>query len=602
MTLPTRQEVAIEHTWDATNVFANDEAWLAAIEETKQQAEKIRSYQGKLSDGPETIVSCMDDMGKLISLAYRVYIYAGLFYSVDTGDQSAAEKNGRAGHTASIAMASASFIEPELLAIGFDTLDKWVADHESLTIYAHYFDTLKQKADHVRSAEVEELLSQASDVFGTGVGTHSRLVTADLTFPPLPPTEQTPEPAPLSVGNIGEFLTHPDRELRKNAWTTFADTFLQYKNGFANSQHAGIKRDVFYMKARRYDSSLEASLSSSHIPVEVFHNTIETYKKHLPTWHRYWRARRKALGYDTLHPYDEAAPLTKNKPHVPYEQSVEWILEGVAPLGEEYVEISRKGMLEQRWVDIYPNKGKRNGAFSFGTQGTHPFIMMNYGNDLFGMSTLAHELGHSMHSYLTWQNQPRVYADYTLFVAEVASNFNQALVRAHLFEKFKDDRDFQIALIEEAMANFRRYFFIMPTLARFELAIHEQVEKGQPLTAGSLISLMADLFEEGYGGEVQMDKERVGITWAQFHTHMYSNFYVYQYTTGISGAHALAKGILAGEDGAVDRYLQFLRTGSAMYPLDVLKMAGVDMTSPEPVETTFGVLADLVDRLESLTG
>jgi oligoendopeptidase F len=353
------------------------------------------------------------------------------------------------------------------------------------------------------------------------------------------------------------------------------------------------------MRVRGYGSSLEAALSPNFIPVAVFHNLIDTFKKNLPTWHRYWRIRRQALGYDTLHEYDVKAPLTQNPPKLSYETAVDWIAQGMAPLGKEYVTALRNGALEQRWVDVYPNQGKRMGAFSSGQQGTHPFIMMSFTDDLFSLSTLAHELGHSLHSYFTWQTQPSVYSRYGLFVAETASNFNQALTRAHLFE-MNDDPNFHIAVIEEAMANFHRYFFIMPTLARFELEIHQRMERGQALNADSLIELLADLFREGYGDEVVFDRDRMGITWAQFHTHMYSNFYVYQYATGISAAHALARNILEEKAGAVDNYLAFLKAGGSLYPLDALKLAGVDMTSPEPVETTFAVLSQIVDRLEQL--
>jgi oligoendopeptidase F len=259
----------------------------------------------------------------------------------------------------------------------------------------------------------------------------------------------------------------------------------------------------------------------------------------------------------------------------------------------------RRGLLEQRWVDIYPNKGKRAGAFSAGSQGTHPFILMSYSDDIFSMSTLAHELGHSLHSYYSWRTQPFIYARYPLFLAEVASNFNQAMVRAHLLAT-QTDRDLQVAVIEEAMNNFHRYFLIMPTLARFELDIHERMERGEALPAKTLVTVMTDLFREAYGDEVEVDSDRVGITWAEFPTHMYMNFYVYQYATGISAAHALAEGVLAGAPGAAEKYLAFLKAGGSRYPLDTLRLAGVDMTSPEPVERAFGVLANMVDRLEHL--
>jgi len=287
---------------------------------------------------------------------------------------------------------------------------------------------------------------------------------------------------------------------------------------------------------------------------------------------------------------------------VPYEQAVDWIAEGVKPFGEEYVQVLRKGALEERWVDVYPNKGKRMGAFSTGVPGTFPFIFMSYNDDIYSMSTLAHELGHSMHSYYTRKTQPFVYSSYGLFQAEVASNMNQALTRRHLLATNKDP-EFQIAVIEEAMANFYRYFFIMPTLARFELEIHERVERGAALTADSLNDLMADLITEVYGSEVEMgegDRDRVGSTWAQFHTHLYSNFYVFQYATGIAGANHLAEKVAAGDAGAVRNYLAFLKSGGSMYPLEGLKLAGVDMSSPEPVASAFAALAGMVDRLEEL--
>jgi oligoendopeptidase F len=282
----------------------------------------------------------------------------------------------------------------------------------------------------------------------------------------------------------------------------------------------------------------------------------------------------------------------------PFSQAVEWICEGMAPLGEEYVSILRKGCLEDRWVDWARNKGKRDGAFSSGSMGTRPFIMMSYADDIFSLSTLAHELGHSLHSYNSRLHQPFIYSRYALFVAEVASNFNQAMVRNYMF-RTQTDRDFQVALLEEAMSNYHRYFFIMPTLARFELEVHNRAERGAPLSADILINLMADLFKEGYGEEVVFDRPRIGITWAQF-VHMYMNFYVYQYATGISGAHALSHAVLAGELGAAGRYLDFLKLGGSQTPLESLQAAGVDMTDPAPVRRAFAVLAEYVSRLEEL--
>lgn len=353
-------------------------------------------------------------------------------------------------------------------------------------------------------------------------------------------------------------------------------------------------------RVHNYSTAVEAALEQNHIPRQVYDNILETSRRKLPVWHRYWSVRRRALGLDMMHPYDIFAPLTQEDHKVTFEQSVDMICEGMGPLGEEYCAPMRKGMLEERWVDVYPNAGKRSGAYSSGAFGTNPFILMSHIEDLESMSTLAHEIGHSMHSYFSRREQPQVYARYGLFVAEVASNFNQAMVRANLL-KSNQDPTFQIGVIEEAMYNFHRYFFLMPILGRWELEMHTRVEQGKALTADSMIGHLADLFREGYGPEVEIDEARVGITWAQFSTHLYSNFYVYQYATGISAANALADRVLNGGPEAAEDYKRFLKAGGSMYPLDALKLAGIDMTSPEPVERAFDVLEGFVEKLEKLT-
>jgi oligoendopeptidase F len=526
----------------------------------------------------------------------KIMVYANNKYSVDTNDQAAAARAGQARSIGARFGAATAFFDPELVEIGFDTLRQWMQSTPELAFFAHYVDTLEKERLHVRSAEVEELIALTGDPFSGPFSVYNALNGADLTFKPAVASDGTE----LEVGqsSYGSLITHPDRQVRRTAWENYSDAYLGFKNTYAAALIANFKQDVFRMRARKYENCLQASLEPNHVPVEVFHNLIEVFKKNLPTWHRYWRLRRKALGYETFHVYDIKAPLTTSKPVVSFEQAVDWICAGMAPLGEEYVVTLRKGCLEQRWVDRARNKGKRDGAFSSGSVGTHPFIMMSYADDVYSLSTLAHELGHSLHSYNTRRAQPFIYARYGLFVAEVASNFNQAMVRDYLM-RTQTERDFQIALIEEAMSNYHRYFFIMPTLARFELEAHTRAEKGAPLSADILIGITADLFKEGYGDEADFDRDRIGITWAQF-LHMYMNFYVYQYATGISGAHALAHGVTSGDPGAADRYLAFLKSGGSVYPLDALKTAGVDLTISEPVERAFEVLAGLVDKLEQL--
>lgn len=597
--VPQRSDVPVEHTWDAASVFPSDEAWEAEIERINAMIPQLKTFQGHLGDGASALADWLEAADRLAYGLGHIYMYAAMFHAVDTADQQAAAKFDRVIGLIARAQAATAFGEPELLALGFDRLRDWARTEPRLTVYNHYFDQLERRQDHVRSAEVEELLGQVSDPFYGTTRIHAILADADLRFRTA--RDAAGEAFDVAQGSISALLTHPDREVRRTAWENYADAHLATKNTMAACLATGVKQNVFMARARHYSSALEASLTPNDIPVAVFHNLIETYRRHLPTWHRYWNVRRRALGYDTLHVYDIKAPLTARMPVVPFEQAIDWIAAGMRPLGEEYVRIMRRGTNEQRWVDKYPNQGKRMGAFSAGVPGTHPFILMSYTDELFSLSTLAHELGHSMHSYFTWQNQPQVYTEYSLFVAEVASNFNQVLVRAYLLDEYTDP-DFQIAVIEEAMANFHRYFFIMPTLARFELEIHQRIERGEALTADSMNQLMTDLFREGYGDEVVIDADRIGSTWAQFSTHLYSNFYVYQYATGISAAHALGEGVLKGVPDAAQNYLAFLKAGGSGYPLDVLKQAGVDMTSPEPVEHTFGVLAQLVDRLDRLIG
>lgn len=594
-----RAEIPVEFTWNIASIYSTPAEWEAKLQELRGRLPVIRSFQGRLGDGPQPLADWLEVYQAFQRDVQRVAMYASLSYSTDTNDQEALARTQMATTLSAEAQAAVAFAEPEIMAIGFDTLRLWLGADPRLAIYGHYLRNLERLGSHVRTAEVEEVLGQVEDAFRSAAAVHGVLANSELVFHPAHDEENAAE-YEVTHGSLGALLSSPDRAVRRTAWESYADAHLAYQKTMAATLASGVKQDIFRARARRYESALAAALGPSNIPTAVFHNLIATFRANLPTWHRYWRLRRRVLGVEPLREYDIKAPLANAQIAVPYRQAVDWIAAGVAPLGEDYVNVLRRGALKERWVDIYPNKGKRLGAFSYGGPGTHPFVMMSYNDDLFSMSTLAHELGHSLHSYYSWQTQPLIYGRYTLFAAEVASNFNQALVRDYLL-RTQPDRAFQIALLEEAMSNFHRYFFVMPTLARFELEIHERVERGGSLTAAGLNDLMAELFAEGYGDDLQMDRARTGITWAQFSTHLYSNFYVYQYATGISGAHALARGILDGRPQAVERYLEFLRAGGSAYPLDALLSAGVDLASPAPVEAAFATLAEYVIRLEALT-
>ena len=597
-TTPVRSAIEKKYTWNAESMFASPEAWEVEVASILESIPEVKKFQGRIQEGPTTLLRAFHASQELFIRADRMYVYAGFAYAVDTTDQNAAAMSGKAQGAFGQVIAAISFIDPELIEIGEAILFEWLQEEPKLRLYAQYLDNLFRQQAHVRSAEVEELLGLLADPFSGPVHTASMLTNADFTY--ASGVNGVGQPLEITEGALWKILSTEDRVARRSAWEIYMDKHLEFKNTLSSNLANAIRQNIFQTKARKHESSLAASLYRDNVPVEVFHNLIETFKKNLPIWQRYFQIRKKGLGVDTLQPYDMWAPLTKNRIKIPFEQAVDWIAAGLLPLGKEYVSILRDGCFEQRWVDVYPNLGKRTGAFSWGTKGTHPFIMMSYTDEIFSLSTLAHELGHSMHSYLTWENQPLAYSNYSLFVAEVASNFNQAMVSGHLIQ-INDDHHFQISIIEEAMANFYRYFFIMPTLARFELATHERIEKGEALNADIMINLMADLFAEGYGNAISVDRERVGITWAYF-PHLFSDYYVYQYATGIAGAHALSGQILRGEPDAVKNYLGFLKAGSSAYPLEVLKKAGVDLASPQPVEETFAVMSSYVDRLEKLLG
>ena len=594
--LPPRSQVPIKETWDLESVYPSHEDWEKACRELIDLLPKLTAYQGKIKQGPEKIHEFLEIAQKAGIIAGKVRNYASNYYSVDTTNQRNAARLGQARSLMSQLQASIAFFEPELMEIGLDTIEEWIKSYPKIAFYKHALDKLRHNQKHIRSADVEEILAMTMDPFSGAPTIYSSLNNADLVFKPA--VSSTGEEIEVGQASIGGLITNPDREARRTAFENYSDGYLKVKNTMASTLITQIKQDVFNMRARGYETCLHASLEPDKIPVEVYHNLLDVFKKNLPTWHRYWRLRKEIMDVDKFHVYDIKAPLTTEKPYVSFKQAVEWISEGLAPLGEDIVKLIQKGALEQRWVDRVRNKGKRQGAFTNATAETYPFIMMSWANDVFSLSTLSHELGHALHSYYSWRTQPYIYGRYTLFEAEVASNFNQAMVRDYLF-RTQTDREFQIALLEEAMSNYHRYFFIMPTLARFELETHTMVEQGKPLSADTMIDLMARLFKEGYGDEVEYDHDRIGITWAQF-GHMYRYYYVYKYTTGISGAHALAKPILAGDQDAVKRYHEFLRAGGSRYPTKNLKQTGVDLTKPEPVESAFQYLAGLVDRLEKL--
>jgi len=599
MTAIPRSKVKKEQTWNSESVFATISEFEFEANNILEALGQIKKFQGRLSEGVDTFLEATSAIDAIQKRAEKIIVYGEMSNAVDTSDEKGSTIIGKAVTVYSQVEAAISFVRPELLSMGEAKLRGWLKDDPRMKLFEHYVDELFRNQAHVRSTEVEELLGLLSEPVEAVRTTATMLANADFKFKPVKTSDG--KKLELTQGSRYAILPSADRKARKSAWENYNDKYLEYKHTLAANLTASIKANVFHMKARKFDSSLEANLYEKNVPVEMFHNLLNIFKKNLPLWHKYWRIRRKALGVKTLHPYDVWAPLTSKRQTISFETAVDWISEGLDPMGKEYVSIMRKGCLEDRWVDWASNTGKREGAFSTRVPSdTHPFIMMSYNHSIGGMSTLAHELGHSMHAYYASRAQPMMYYTYPSIVAETASNFHQAMTRAHLLNS-KPDKAFQINLLEEAMGNFHRYFFIMPTLARFESETHQRVEKGEPLTADYMNNLMADLFSEGYGGEMNVDRERVGITWATFTTHLYIDFYTFQYAIGIAAAHAIAKRILDGIPNAANDHINFLKAGSSRSPLDVYKIAGIDMTTTKPIEDAFAVLEEYIDRLGTLT-
>ncbi|HCB01892.1 MAG TPA: oligoendopeptidase F [Anaerolineae bacterium] len=598
--IPPRKKVNKKYTWNKESVFKTPKDWEAALKAVLDDVPNVKKFEGTLSEGPAKLLEGIKAIEDLISRAQTVFMYAQFEYAVDTTNQASAGMVGKASSMAGQVAAATSFLNPELIQIGKEKLDAWVKENDKLAVYKQNFDDLFRQQAHVRSAEVEEILGMLADPFSGPGNSSSMLVNADFKFAPAKNSKG--KKVEVTQGNYHSALMEdPDRKTRQSAFESYHDKHIEFKNTLATNLSTSISANIFNMRVRKFESSLSASLFNNNVPDEVFHNLINTFKKKLPVWHRYFEIKRKALKLKDIQYFDMWAPIVKKKPKISFEKAVDLICESLAPLGKEYVDTVRQGCLKERWVDSAVNQGKMNGAFSYGSPGTHPFIMMSYTGEVGSMSTLAHELGHSMHSYLSWKNQPFVYSGYSLFVAEVASNFNQAMMRGHLLNTIKD-KNFLIALIEEAVSgNFFRYFFQMPTLARFELETHQRVERGEPLTADSMQNLMADLFTEAFGPKVKIDRPRVGMVWSTF-SHLFADYYVFQYATGISGAHALANKILRGEPNASEKYLGFLKSGSSDYALNVLKKAGVDLSTPKAVEETFSIMEGYIDRLEELVG
>lgn len=596
-----RADAPREQTWNRESLFESWEAFQKEADAIAAKLPELEAFAGKLNS-PDGVADWLEAYSAVSRRFGKLMVFTRMAIAVDTTETEAKAKNGQAMSLAGKINAACSFAEPELLTHSQDLL-KWTEQNPRLTIYRHYFEGLLREQKHTCSPDVEKVLGMLQDAFAGTFQTYRELTDTDLKFADAADANGAAHSVRQSmVPPTG--IQSTDRVLRRNAWEHFCDGHRAVENTLANNLVTSVKQHIFLARVRGYGSVLEARLSPANLPLSVFHTLVNTFKDNLPIWHRYWAAKRKALRVDQLHPYDIWAPIVDNPPSVSYPQAIEWLCTSLEPLGSAYVEALRKGALQDRWVDYAQNDGRGQGAFSNPAYGTHPFCFSTVNGSLMSISILAHELGHSMHSYWMDKHQPQIYNGYegrgrSSSVAETASNFHQAMLRAYLREAKADDRTFQLALIDEAMFNFHRYFFIMPTLARFEYEVYSRAEQDKPLNAKVLNSILRDLYAEGYGDTMTDDPDRTAITWGEF-LHLYMPYYTFQYSVGISAAHALAERILAGEAGTAEKYLEFLGAGWSMDAPDLFKLAGVDMTQPEPIVKTFGVMQKLVEQLESL--
>ena len=592
--VPERSELPAADTWDLTSIYEDDDAWAAAYESVADRVDDLREYEGRVTESPATLLEFLELRESILREVSTVSSYASLRSAEDTRNQEYQAMQAKAESLSSSARSATSFLEPELQALDRDEVDAFVDAEPDLEAYDHYFDDVLRAKPHTRSAEVEELLADLGEVAGAASDVYGMLSNADLTFP----TVDRPDGGSVEItqGNFTKLQKHPDRRFRRTVYENYYDEWAEIRNAVGTSLKNSVKKDVKYARARNYDTAREAALDGPNVPVEVYDTLLDAVHDNLDVLHRHADLKREALGVDELRMWDLYAPMTGNDaPEIPYDRAAEYVTEAVAPLGDAYQERLREG-LDSRWVDVYENRGKRSGAFSAGTYDTQPFILLNYQDDISSMFTLAHELGHSMHSELAKEAQPWQYADYTIFVAEVASTVNETLLTHHLLETVEDET-LRRHVLDEYLERFRSTLYRQTMFADFELRIHEIAEADGALTPDRFDEEYRELKAEFYGPAVLDD--RIAREWMRI-PHFYYNYYVYQYATGISAAAAIVERILdEGESAAAD-YRDALALGGSEYPLSVLETAGVDMTSSEPIESALCVYDEYLGRMAEL--
>ncbi|MEB3100262.1 oligoendopeptidase F [Ferviditalea candida] len=593
--LPARSEIPVEERWRLEDLFPDQKSWNDEYELTNGLIGRIAEYQGKLED-PEMLKKCFQQEDELSLHTERLYVYANMKLHENMADavyQALADKAKKLSVKANEAT---SFITPEILSLSEEKLKQFISDLK-LSDYKFTLQEMLREKPHVLSKGEEAILAQVGNIAQAPGTIFSMLNNADMKFPII--HNENGEEVELTHGRYIQFLESRNRDIRKNAFEAMYSTYSKQKNTIAATLSSNVTKNIFYAHVRKYPSALEMSLSSDNIPKEVYTNLIDTIHEYLPLLQRYMQLRKKLMKLDELHMYDLFAPLVDEfKMDIPYEQAKKTVKAGLKPLGDEYESILQEGF-DNGWIDVYENQGKRSGAYSWGAYGTHPYVLLNHKDNLNSMFTLAHEMGHAIHSYYSDNAQKYRDAQYTIFLAEVASTTNEALLMDYLLKHSKDPKE-KMYLLTYYLDQFRTTVFRQTMFAEFEKIIHEKAEQGEALTPQELSDIYYGLNVKYHGHEMVVDKD-IEMEWARI-PHFYTSFYVYKYATGFSAATSFAKQILEEGKPAVDRYIGFLKSGGSDYSINILKKAGVDMSTPQPIRQAMEIFKNLLDQLEELAG
>lgn len=585
-----RSEIAQQDKWRIEDIYATDEAWEADYNECIRRAQEKCAYQGRLAESALILYQALKESDEADLLVEHVYVYAFMKYYEDTANAVYQEMSGRAQAAVTKLSEKYAFLTPEILAIDQKKMQEYL-NSDTLALYRHALEDILAKKEHALSEKEERLLAMAGQVTASPNEIFSKFNNADVKFGTI--LDEDGNEVELTNGRYSVFMESNDRSVRENAFKALYHQYGNYKNTLAATYYANVKQACFYAKARKYDSTLQMYLSGSFIPEKVYHNLIETVHNNLDKMHAYVSLRKQVLGVDELHFYDIYAPMVSDiTMKIPYEEAKDIALKALAPLGEEYLSKVKEGF-ESGWVDVYENTGKRTGAFSWGTYGVHPYVFLNYTDTLNDVFTLVHEMGHAMHTYYSNANQPYPYAGYRIFVAEVASTCNEALLMQYLLKNCTDASEKKY-LMNHYFEQFKGTLFRQTMFAEFEMITHKMAEDGEVLSTQALCDVYRKLNEEYFGADMVIDDE-IALEWSRI-PHFYTPFYVYQYATGYSAAIAIASKIFKGDEKTLKGYKQFLSGGCSMHPIDLLKLCGIDMESPQVIQEALDVFGQLLEE------